>query len=78
MVKTLETTDRYPSIANLMRFVSEAAREVTDPEFGVLENKSRDLSGRGPHKPERGKGARFGVQADKSQLSLSFIYAQAP
>ena len=53
-----------------MRLVSEAAREVTDPVFGVSENKSRDLRGRDPHKPERGKGARYGVQADESQQSL--------
>ena len=59
VVKSLETTNRYPSIAELVCFVSEAAREVTDPVFGVLENKVR--------KPERGRGASFGVQADESQ-----------
>ena len=59
MVKSLETTNRYPSIAELVCFVSEAAREVTDPVFGVSENKVR--------KPERGRGASFGVQADESQ-----------
>lgn len=42
-----------------MRFVSEAARKVTDPVFGVSENK---LS-----KPERGRGVSFGVQADEFQ-----------
>ena len=55
----METTNRYPSIAELVCFVSEAAREVTDPVFGVSENKVR--------KPERGRGASFGVQADESQ-----------
>ena len=69
VVKALETTDRYPSIANLMRFVSEAAREATDPVFGVSESKSKDVIGRGPHKQERGKGASLGVQADDSQQS---------
>ena len=69
VVKSLETTDKYPSIANLMRFVSEAAREVTDPVFGVPETKPKEFSGRGLHKPERGKGASFGVQADESQQS---------
>ena len=59
VVKSLETTNRYPSIAELVCFVSEAAREVTDPVFGVSENKVR--------KPERGRGASFGVQADESQ-----------
>ena len=59
VVKSLETTHRYPSIAELVCFVSEAAREVTDPVFGVSENKVR--------KPERGRGGTFGVQADKSQ-----------
>ena len=59
VVKSLETTNRYPSIAELVCFISEAAREVTDPVFGVSENKVR--------KPERGRGASFGVQADESQ-----------
>ena len=59
VVKSLETSNRYPSIAELVCFVSEAAREVTDPVFGVSENKVR--------KPERGRGASFGVQADESQ-----------
>ena len=59
VVKSLETTNRYPSLAELVCFVSEAAREVTDPVFGVSENKVR--------KPERGRGASFGVQADESQ-----------
>ena len=68
-MKTLETTGRYPSIASLTRFVSEAAREATDPVFGVLENKSKDFSGRGLLKPERGKGASFGVQAEVQQRS---------
>ena len=57
MVKSLETTNRYPSIAELVCFVSEAVREVTDPVFGVSENKV--------HKPER--RASFGVQADETQ-----------
>ena len=35
VVNTLEATVRYPSITNLMRFVSEAAREATVPVFGV-------------------------------------------
>ena len=59
MIKSFEKTNRYPSIAELVCFVSEAAREVTDPVFGVSENKVR--------KPERGRGASFGVQADESQ-----------
>ena len=59
MVKSLETTNRYPSIAELVCFVSEAVREVTDPVFGVSENKV--------HKPERGRRASFGVQADETQ-----------
>ena len=59
LVRSLKTTNRYPSIAELVCFVSEAAREVTDPVFGVSENKVR--------KPERGRGASFGVQADESQ-----------
>ncbi|XP_068717287.1 uncharacterized protein [Montipora capricornis] len=46
-VKSLETANSYPSIAELVSFVSEAAREVTDPVFGVSENKMR--------KPERGR-----------------------
>ena len=35
VVKSLETANSYPSIAELVCFVSEAAREVTDPVFGV-------------------------------------------
>ena len=35
MAKSLDTTNRYPSIAELVCFVSEAAREVTDLVFGV-------------------------------------------
>ncbi len=69
MVKTLETTDKYPSIAKMIRFISEAAREATDPVFGVSECKSKDVIGRGPNKQERGKEASFGVQADESQQS---------
>ena len=53
VVKSLETTNRYPSIAELVCFVSEAAREVTDTLCGVSENKVR--------KPKRGRGASFGV-----------------
>jgi len=34
VVKTLEATGRYPSIVKLTHFVSEAAREATDPVFG--------------------------------------------
>ena len=59
VIKSFEKTNRYPSIAELVCFVSEAAREVTDPVIGVSENKVR--------KPERGRGASFGVQADESQ-----------
>ena len=51
MVKNLETTNRYPSIAELVCFFSEAVHEVTDPVFGVSENKV--------HKPERGRRASF-------------------
>ena len=40
VVTILETTNRYPSIADSVCFVSDAAREVTDPVFGVLGNKS--------------------------------------
>ena len=46
VVKTLEATGRYPSIAKLTQFVSEAAREATDPVFGVSESKSKDSSRR--------------------------------
>ena len=67
VVKTLETTCRYPSIANLMRFVSEAAREATDPVFGLSEFKPKEFSGRGFRKPERDKGANFGLQAEEQQ-----------
>ena len=67
MVKTLETTGRYPSITSLMCFASVAACEATYPLFGVLENKPKDFSGRGLLKPERGKGVTFGVQADVQQ-----------
>ncbi|XP_068728862.1 uncharacterized protein [Montipora capricornis] len=59
VVKSLKTTNRYPSLAEFVCFVSEAAREVTDPVFGVSENKVR--------RPERGRGASFGVQGDESQ-----------
>ena len=69
MVKTLETTGKYPSIARLTCFVSEAAREATDPVFGVSENKSNDFSGRGQRKPERRKGTSLGVQAQEGQQS---------
>ena len=58
LVRSLETTNRYPSIAELVCFISEAAHEVTDPVFGVSENKV--------HRPERGRGASFVVQADES------------
>ena len=69
VVKTLETTGKYPSIARLTCFVSEAAREATDPVFGVSENKSNDFSGRGQRKPERRKGTSLGVQAQEGQQS---------
>ena len=59
MFKSLETTNRYPSIAELVCFVSEAARKVTDLVFGVSKNKVR--------KPERRRGVSFGVQDDESQ-----------
>ena len=61
VAKTLEATGRYPSIANLMRFVLEAAREATDPVFGVAEFKPKEFSGRGFRKPEKDKGANFGL-----------------
>ena len=61
VVKTLETSGRYPSITSLMRFVSETAHETTEPVFGVSENKPKDFSGRGLLKSERDKGASFGV-----------------
>ncbi|XP_022779007.1 uncharacterized protein LOC111320624 [Stylophora pistillata] len=48
VVKALEATGRYPSIAKLTHFVSEAAREGTDPVFGVSQSKSKDFSGRSP------------------------------
>ena len=67
VVKTLKATGRHPSIANLMRFVSEVAREATDPVFGVSEFKPKEFSGRGFRKPERDKGANFGLQAEEQQ-----------
>ena len=59
-VKTLEATGRYPSIAKFTHFVSEAAREATDPVFGVSD--SKDSSGRSPRRPGRTIGSTFGVQ----------------
>ena len=47
VVKTLEVTGRYPLIAKLIHFVSEAVQEATDPVFGVSNCKSKDSSGRG-------------------------------
>ena len=70
MVKSLETTDKYPSVTKLMRFVSEAAREVNDPVFGVPESKSRDFGGRDLHKP---KGAEEQVLECKL---MSLVKAQ--
>ena len=64
--KTLEATGKYPSIAKLTHFVSEAAREATDPVFGVLE-KPKDSSGRCPRRPGRTTGSSFGVQGHEDQ-----------
>lgn len=36
----MEKVNRYPSIADLLCFDSDVAREVTGPVFGVLGNKS--------------------------------------
>ena len=58
VVKTLQVTGRYPSIAKLTHFVSKAAREATDPVFGVLESKPEDSSGRCPRRPGRTTGSR--------------------
>ena len=43
VVKSLETTNRYPSIAELVCFISEAACEVTDLVFGVWRTRCASL-----------------------------------
>ena len=71
VVKTLETTGRYPSIAKLTQFVSEAAREATDPVFGVSESKSKDSSRRDLRRSGRSStGSSFGVQGHEDQQNL--------
>ena len=70
VVKTLEAKGRYPSIAKLTHYVAEAAREATDPVFGVSESKPKDSSGRGPRRTGRTIGSSFGVQGHEEQQNL--------
>ena len=68
VVKTLEAKGKYPSIAKLTQFVSEAAREATDPVFGVSESKSKDSSRRDLRRSGRSStGSSFGVQGHEDQ-----------
>ena len=71
VVKTLEATGRYPPIAKLTQFVSEAAREATDPVFGVSEIKSKGSSRRDLRRSGRSStGSSFGVQGHEDQQNL--------
>lgn len=47
MVKSLETTDKYSSVAKMIHFTSKAAPEVNDPVFRIPGSKFKDLDGRG-------------------------------
>ena len=68
VVKTLEATGRYPSIAKLTQFVLEAAQEATDPVFGVSEGKSKDSIRRDLRRSGRSStGSSFGVQGHEDQ-----------
>ena len=59
---------KYPSIAKLTQFVSEAAREATDPVFGLSECKSKDSSRKDLWRSGRSStGSSFGVQGHENQ-----------
>ena len=70
VVKTLEATGRYPPIAKLTQFVSEAAREATDPVFGVSEIKPKDSRRDLRRSGRSSTGSSFGVQGHEDQQNL--------